>query len=51
MRPLFQRKGDGDRWTVPETKELIGGYWLIQTKSMEEAIEWAKRAPFHAAEA
>jgi hypothetical protein len=28
-----------------ETKELIGGYWLIQVKSKEEAIEWAKRAP------
>ena len=27
-----------------ETKELIGGYWLIQVKSKEEAIEWAKRA-------
>jgi hypothetical protein len=28
-----------------ETKELIGGYWLIQVKSRQEAIEWAKRAP------
>jgi hypothetical protein len=28
-----------------ETKELIGGYWIIQAKSMEEAIEWAKRVP------
>jgi hypothetical protein len=28
-----------------ETKELIGGYWIIQVKSKEEAIEWAKRAP------
>jgi hypothetical protein len=28
-----------------ETKELIGGYWIIQTKSKQEAIEWAKRAP------
>jgi hypothetical protein len=28
-----------------ETKELIGGYLLIQVKSMEEAIEWAKRWP------
>ena len=27
-----------------ETKELIAGYWLIQVKSKEEAIEWAKRA-------
>jgi hypothetical protein len=28
-----------------ETKELIAGFWLIQAKSMEEAIEWVKRAP------
>ncbi len=28
-----------------ETKELILGYWIIQVKSLEEAIEWAKRAP------
>jgi len=29
-----------------ETKELIAGFWLWQTKSLEEAIEWLKRAPF-----
>ena len=29
----------------PETKELIAGYWLIQVKSKQDAIEWAKRAP------
>lgn len=28
-----------------ETKEVLGGYWMIQVKSKEEAIEWAKRAP------
>jgi hypothetical protein len=28
-----------------ETKEVIGGYWMIQVKSKEEAIEWAKRLP------
>jgi len=28
-----------------EAKECIGGYWMIQVKSKEEAIEWAKRAP------
>jgi hypothetical protein len=28
-----------------ETKELIAGFWLWQCKSLEEAIEWAKRAP------
>ena len=30
-----------------ETKEVIAGYWLWQTKSMEEAVEWLKRAPFN----
>jgi hypothetical protein len=29
-----------------ETKELIAGFWLWQVRSMEEAIEWLKRAPF-----
>src|SRR6201988_4610608 len=29
-----------------ETKELIAGYWIIQVKSKEEAIEWMKRVPF-----
>jgi hypothetical protein len=28
-----------------ETKELLAGYWLWQVKSMDEAIEWAKRIP------
>src|SRR5687767_1313045 len=28
-----------------ETKELLAGFWLIQVKSLEEAIEWVKRAP------
>ena len=29
----------------PEAKQLIGGFWLIQVKSKEEAIEWVKRCP------
>jgi hypothetical protein len=29
-----------------ETKELLAGYWVWQVKSMDEAIEWIKRAPF-----
>src|SRR5712691_6601653 len=29
-----------------ETKELIAGFWMIQVKSKEAAIEWAKRVPF-----
>jgi hypothetical protein len=44
-------KFDGARRTVvdgpfAETKELIAGYWMVQVKSKEEAIEWVKRAPF-----
>ena len=31
-----------------ETKELIAGFWLWQVKSMDEAKEWLKRAPFKA---
>lgn len=31
-----------------ESKELVAGYWIIQVKSKEEAIEWAKRVPFEA---
>jgi hypothetical protein len=41
----------GDKPTVidgpfAETKELIAGYWVWQVKSMDEAVEWLKRAPF-----
>jgi hypothetical protein len=31
-----------------ESKELIAGFWVIQVKSREEAIEWASRVPFEA---
>ena len=31
--------------TKLESKEVIGGYWIIQTKSKEEAVEWARRVP------
>jgi hypothetical protein len=42
---------DGAKRTVvdgpfAETKELIAGYWMVQVKSKQEAIEWVKRAPF-----
>jgi len=40
---------DGKRTVIdgpfPETKELIAGYWLIQVKSKQEAIDWALRVP------
>lgn len=44
-------KFSGDKRTVTdgpftETKELIAGFWLIQVRSKEEAIEWVSRAPF-----
>ncbi len=44
-------KFSGDKRTVvdgpfAETKELIAGFWLWQVTSMDEAIEWVKRAPF-----
>jgi hypothetical protein len=29
----------------PEAKEVVGGYWMIQVKSREEALEWASRIP------
>ena len=40
----------GDRRTVvdgpfAETKELVAGYWIWQVKSLDEAVEWAKRCP------
>jgi hypothetical protein len=45
----------GDQRTVvdgpfAETKELIAGYWMWQVKSMDEAVEWLKRAPFKGGE-
>ena len=41
----------GERPTVvdgpfSETKELVAGFWLWQVRSLDEAIEWLKRAPF-----
>jgi hypothetical protein len=33
-----------------ETKELVAGFWIIQVKSRDEAIEWAKRIPFQEGE-
>ena len=34
--------------SFPESKQLIAGYWILQVPSMDEAVEWAKRAPFEA---
>ena len=42
---------DGDKRTVidgpfTETKELVSGFWIWQVRSLDEAVEWLKRAPF-----
>ena len=44
-------KSEGEKRTVidgpfTETKELIAGFWLWQVRSIEEAVQWLKRAPF-----
>ena len=46
---------DGARRSVvdgpfAETKELIAGFWLWQCRSLDEAIEWARRSPFRESE-
>ena len=45
-------KFSGEKRTVvdgpfTEAKELIAGYWMWQVRSMDEAVEWLKRAPFN----
>jgi hypothetical protein len=46
------RFAEGNRTVIdgpfPESKQLIAGYWILQVPSMDEAVEWAKRAPFEA---
>ena len=43
---------EGNRTVIdgpfPESKALIAGYWILQVASMDEAVDWAKRAPFEA---
>lgn len=47
-RVKFSGKGESTVVDGPftETKELIAGYWIIDVKSRDEAIEWARRVPF-----
>jgi hypothetical protein len=53
LQPSSQGKRvhfSGSRRTVlegpfTETKELVGGFWIWQVRSMEEAVEWVKRCP------
>ena len=44
------RFAGGDKTVIDgpfaETKELVAGFWLWEAKSMDEAVEWLKRAPF-----
>ena len=46
------RFAGGDRSVVegpfPESKQLVAGYWILQVRSMDEAVAWAERAPFEA---
>ena len=42
---------DGEEPTVSdgpftEAKELVGGFWILEVESLEEALSWARRAPF-----
>lgn len=46
---------DGERRTVldgpfAETKELLAGFWMIQVRSRDEALEWVRRIPFREGE-
>ncbi len=51
----FRVKYDGDARTVTNgpfgaTNELLSGFWMIDVKSKEEALDWARRAPFRGGE-
>ena len=41
---LVKASKDSEAGVLP-SKELLGGFWMIQVKSKEEAIEWVKRCP------
>ena len=57
-RAIPERRGEacrvfrGNRTVIngpfAESKELVAGYWILQVKSMDEAVEWANRVPFEA---
>jgi hypothetical protein len=46
------RSSGGSRAVIdgpfPESKQVVAGYWILQVRSMEEAVEWAERFPFEA---
>jgi hypothetical protein len=51
-RVRFDQDGNASVIDGPftETKELVSGYWVFEVSSREEAIEWAKKAPFRGGE-
>ena len=51
-RVQFDKDGNASVVDGPfaETKELVSGYWVFEVSSREEAIEWAKKAPFRGGE-
>jgi hypothetical protein len=44
-RPTVTDEGTVTDGPFTEAKEMVGGYWIIQARSKEEAVEWASRAP------
>jgi hypothetical protein len=52
VRVRFSGKGKSTVVDGPftETKELVAGYWILDVRSRDEAIEWAKRIPFESGE-
>jgi hypothetical protein len=50
VRVSWTPEGELTRTDGPfaEAKELVGGYWIWQVQSMDEAVEWLKRSPFRA---
>ncbi|MBN1093290.1 YciI family protein [Blastococcus sp. TML/M2B] len=51
-RVRFDDKGEATVVDGPftETKELVSGYWIFDVSSKEEAVEWARKAPFRGGE-
>ncbi|SOC50230.1 Uncharacterized conserved protein [Blastococcus aggregatus] len=51
-RVRFDDEGDATVIDGPftETKELVSGYWVFEVSSKEEAVEWARKAPFRGGE-
>ena len=45
---FFRGKRSVIKGPFGEPKEIVAGYWILHVKSMDEAIEWAKRLPFEA---